>query len=242
MDGLLLYFGSAVAFVHLATLCYVLGLLTRNELVLRMFLLIGTGFYILYYYYISEAPLWEAIATSVLIGSANIPVIYRIFRERSTFGMTEEMLRLYASFPNFNPGQFRRLIAEGNIVHDSDARVILEQGRAPEKLYLTISDGFMVSRGAQHADIGPGNFLGEISFLLGGPATADVSARKGSSFVVWETTRLRKLMDNNQAIANALSVLLNKDVAGKLAVSFPVRAKSVIPANSSADPKVTEQL
>lgn len=231
MHDILSYFSSAVAFVHIATLCYVLGLLTRNELVLRMFLLLGTGFYILYYYYISETPLWEAIATSILIGSANVPVIYRIFQERSTFGMSDEMLRLYESFPNFNPGQFRKIMAEGNIVHDSDARVILEEGKEPEKLYLTVSDGFVLSRGAQHAEIGPGAFLGEIAFLLGGPATADVSARKGSSFVVWETKRLRKLMDSNQAIANAFSVLLNKDVASKLAVSFPVRAKSVATAS-----------
>lgn len=230
MNDIATYLTSAVAFVHLATMCYVLGLLTRNELVLRMFLLLGTAFYILYYYYIAETPLWEAILTSVLIGSANIPVIYRIYRERSTFGMSDEMLKLYQSFPNFNPGQFRKIIGEGNIVHDSDARIILEAGKEPEKLYLTISDGFVVSRAAQHAEIGPGNFLGEISFLLGGAATADVTARKGASFVVWEKKRLRRLMDSNEQIANAFSVLLNKDVASKLAVSFPVRSSAAHPS------------
>ena len=233
MDDIVAYFSSAVAFVHLATLCYILGLLTRNELILRTFLLIGTAFYILYYYFIAETPLWEAIATSVLIGSANIPVIYRIFQERSTLGMSQEMLHLYQSFPNFNPGQFRRVMAEANIIHNADARLILEEGKEPEKLYLTISDGFVVARGAQHAEIGPGNFLGEISFLLGGAATADVTATQGSSYVVWETARLRRLMDNNEPIKNAFSVLLNKDVAAKLAVSFPVRAKSVLPKQTA---------
>lgn len=227
------YLSSAVAFVHIATICYILGLLTRNELVLRTFLLIGTAFYILYYYYIAETPLWEAIATSVLIGSANIPVIYRIFRERSTFGMSQEMLDLYKSFPNFNPGQFRKIMGEANIVHDSEARLILEEGKEPDRIYLTISDGFVVARGAQQAEIGPGNFLGEIAFLLGGSATADVTATKGSSYVVWETRRLRRLMDSNEPISNAISVLLNKDVAAKLAVSFPVRAKEAMPARSA---------
>ncbi|MEM7520456.1 MAG: cyclic nucleotide-binding domain-containing protein [Pseudomonadota bacterium] len=228
MQELINYITSAVAFVHLATLCYILGLLTRRELVLRMFLLGGTGFYILYYYYISATPLWEAIATSILIGSANIPVIYRIFKERSTFGMSEEMLTLYQSFPNFNPGQFRRIMAEGEIINACGGSLLLEEGVEPDKLYLTTSDGFIVTRGTQMAEIGPGNFLGEIGFLLGGPATADVAAKPGSTYVAWDVSRLRKLMGSNEPISNAFSVLLNKDVASKLAVSFPVRATTVL--------------
>lgn len=234
MQFFLEYITSAVAFVHLATTCYILGLLTRNELVLRLFLLLGTAFYILYYYYIAATPLWEAIITSILIGSANIPVIYRIFMERSTIGMSDEMLALYKTFPNFNPGQFRKLISSGRIMVSSDSTTLLEQGKEPDQLFLTVSDGFIVTRGAQTAEIGPGNFLGEISFLLGGEATADVSAQPGATYVVWERAALRKLMEKNVAIANAFAVLLNRDVASKLAVSFPVRAKSVLPNGAQA--------
>lgn len=226
MSALIDYFSSAATFVHLATLCYVLGLLTRNELVLRMFLLVGTGFYILYYYFISDQPLWEAILTSVLIGSANIPVILRIIRERSTFGMSEEMLSLYRSFPNFNPGQFRKIMAKAEIVHDCPETELLVDGVVPDKLFLTISDGFIVTRGSQHAEIGPGNFLGEVSFLLNGSATANVTATAGSSYVVWETGALQYMLDSTPAMANAVSVLLNKDVARKLAVSFPTRPET----------------
>lgn len=224
------YFSSAAVFVHLAVTCYILGLLTRNELILRGFLLLGTAFYILYYYYIADDPLWDAIVSSVLIGSANLPVIWRIFRERSTFGMSEEMLTLYSAFPNFNPGQFRKMIALADIVRDADEAVLLEEGVVPDKLFLTVSDGFIVHRGTQHAEIGPGNFLGEISFLLGGPATAHVVAKPGCHYVVWDKGKLQYMMDRSPAMANAISVLLNKDIARKLAVSFPTRAKSILPS------------
>ncbi|MFK7834852.1 MAG: cyclic nucleotide-binding domain-containing protein [Sulfitobacter sp.] len=215
------YLTSAATFVHLAVLCYILGLLTRNELVLRGFILLGTGFYILYYYYIADSPLWEAIGASVLIGAANMPVIWRIFRERSTFGMSEEMLTLYRAFPNFNPGQFRTIMAKAEIVHDSPRLTLLQQDVAPDKMYLTITDGFELERDTQNAELGPGNFLGEISFLLGGPATATVVAREGTSYVSWDTGQLQYMMANSPAMANAVSVLLNKDIARKLAVSFP---------------------
>lgn len=229
MDDWITYATSPVMFVHLAVFCYVTGMLTRHELFLRVSLLIGTIFYILYYYFIASSPLWEAIFASSLIGAANVHVIYRIFQERSTFGMSSEMLSLYKFFPNFNPGQFRRILAEADIVYNVEDKLILAEGETPERLFLTFSDGFIVSRGTQQAEIGPGNFLGEISFLLGGSATADVTATAGSTYVVWDISKLRRLMTRNDKISNAMSVLLNKDVASKLAVSFPVRAKSVLP-------------
>jgi len=215
------YFSGPVTFVHMATLCYVLGLLTRNELRLRFFLMAGSGFYILYYYFIAESPLWEAIAASFLIGMASLPVIWRIFRERSTWGMSEEMLSLYKSFPTFNPGQFRRMMAVGKIIDQDTHTVLLNQGEKPAFLYLTITDGFMLTRNTQYAELGPGNFLGEISFLLGGEATATVVAHPGTRYVAWDLKDLHAMMDKAPRMANAISVLLNKDIARKLAVSFP---------------------
>ena len=221
MTDLIDYFSGAVTVVHLATLCYVLGLLTRNELRLRFFILSGTGFYILYYYFIADAPLWEAIATSVLIGSANLPVIWRIFRERSTWGMSEEMLQLFQYFPTFNPGQFRKMLAKGVMHHATEERLLLQHGAAPTHLYLTISEGFALHRHGDDALIGPGNFLGEVSFLLEGPASATVRALPGSDYVAWDIHELTRLMDRSPRMANAISVLLSKDIARNLAVSFP---------------------
>ena len=225
------YVTSPAIFVHLAVLCYILGLLTRKELVLRGFLLLGSMFYILYYFFIADSPLWEAIAASVLIGLANLPVIWRIFRERSTFGMSEEMLTLYEHFPNFNPGQFRKFMAQAEIIRDSDETMLLDEGKESDKLYLTISDGFSVIRGAQHAELPPGNFLGEISFLLGGPATATVIARPGSAYAVWYRAEIEAMMERSSPMANAVTVLLSKDIARKLSRSFPTAARSMLPDN-----------
>lgn len=217
--------------MHLATVCYVMGLLTRRELLLRFFLLSGSGFYILYYYFIADEPLWEAITASMLIGMSSLPVIYRIFRERSTFGMSEDMLTLYRSFPTFNPGQFRKMMRRSHILKADTLTPLLEQGVMPTHLFLTITDGFILQRDAQNAELGPGNFLGEISFLLGGPATATVTAKPGSSYVAWDLGELHYMMEKSPTMSNAISVLLNKDVARKLAVSFPSPAPSMMPTN-----------
>jgi hypothetical protein len=217
--------------VHLATICYVLGLLTRNELLLQYFVIAGSIFYILYYYFIADAPLWEAIGASVLIGLANLPVIYLIFRERSTLGMSEKMLTLYRSFPIFNHGQFRKMMKRAHIVEASEQTPLLQQNVMLTHLYLTITDGFFLARDTQNAALGPGNFLDEISFLSDGAATATVVAKPGSSDVEWELSALRYMMNSSPTMTSAISVSLNKDIARKLAVSFPSAPQSMIPAN-----------
>jgi len=218
------YLASPASFVHLATLCYILGLLTRNELILRTFLMSGSLFYILYYYNIGDRPLWEAIVASSLIALSNVPVIVRIFKERSTFGLSDEMLTLYRSFPNFNPGQFRRLMRKAQFVTVDQSTELLHQGIQPTHLYLTTSYGFSLIRDELKTELGPDNLLGEISFLLGGPATATVIAEAGCSYVAWEVTDLRDLMQRSQNIENAVTVLLSQDIARKLAVSFPQKS------------------
>jgi len=52
---------SAEIFVYGALLFYVLGFLFRDELWLRGLLFVGTIFYILYYYFAAQSPLWDAI-------------------------------------------------------------------------------------------------------------------------------------------------------------------------------------
>ncbi|MEM6940601.1 MAG: cyclic nucleotide-binding domain-containing protein [Pseudomonadota bacterium] len=227
MPDLIAYFSGPVTFVHMATLCYALGLTTRRELRLRLFILAGTCCYILYYYNIAEYPLWEAIAASLLIGAANVPVIFWILRERSTWGMSSDMLELFKLFPTFNPGQFRRMMALGEISEACEHQVLLRHGERPDYIYLTLSEGFMLVRATQYAEIGSGNFLGEISFLLEGEASATVIASPGSRFVRWEVDKLVKLMGRSPNMANAISVLLNKDIARKLSRSFPQMASAL---------------
>jgi CRP-like cAMP-binding protein len=90
-------------------------------------------------------------------------------------------------------------------------------------MYLTMTDGFRLERDHQTSDIGSGHFLGEISFLLGSEASATIIAKPGCSYVSWNVDTLKDLMSKKPHIANAVSVLLNKDIALKLAVSFPTQ-------------------
>jgi len=226
------YLLTAGVFVQLALLCYVLGLLTRNELLMRMLILIGTAFYIIYYYFISDTPLWDAILASAFIGVANIWVICVIFIERTTFGMTPKMAEVYSFFPTFNPGQFRKIMKHANWIVAEEETQLTKTGVQLDHLFLVVSGNMSLRRDGVIGDIGPGSFVGEISYLIGGTASADTFAPVGTEYVSWNRADLAKQTKKSPALSNALDALLNHDVAKKLSTSRPAATRIAAPINA----------
>jgi len=222
----LTYLFSTGIFVQLALLSYVLGLLTRNELLLRVLLLIGTFFYIIYYYFVSDTPLWDAIWASVVIGVANLWVLGAILLERTTFGMSAKMIALYQSFPTLNPGQFRKIVKSADWITASEDTQISTAGQNLDHLYLIASGDMILRKDGANSRIAPGYFIGEISYLIGGPASADVIAPKGTEYVRWDRATLTAQTEKSPQISNALNALFNRDIAAKLSVSTPSRAQA----------------
>ncbi|MBU2994423.1 cyclic nucleotide-binding domain-containing protein [Octadecabacter sp. 1_MG-2023] len=219
---------SAGIFVQLALLCYVLGLLTRRELLLRSLILTGSMFYILYYYFISDTPLWDAIWASAIIGFANIWMIGVILLERTTLGMSPKMVELYRSFPTLYPGQFRKLIKTADWITAGEDTQISKAGTHLDSLFLVASGNMILLKDGANALIGPGHFVGEISYLIDGPASADVIAPKGIEYIRWDRSILAKQTKRSPAISNALVALFNRDIAVKLAVSRPSLTKNTV--------------
>ena len=215
---------GAGLFVHLALICYVSGLLTRDELWLRVLLLFGTAFYIIYYYFIGDTPLWDAILASLAIGVANLYVLIAILRERSTYGMSAEMLKLYERFSTLNPGQFRKIIAHAEIIEHDRPAELCHEGAPQTNLYLVADGHVTVARNGQMFEVGAGNFVGEISFLIGTPATATVNTTKGARIATWDRKRLETLLARKPEIDHAFRALINTDVARKLSLSVPQSA------------------
>ena len=110
MDWIFEFVTSVGILAHLAAICYALGLITRDQIILRALILLGTVFYILYYYFAPTIPLWDAIGWSVVLGLCNVYVLVQIALERTTFTMSERSKSLYQQFTMLSPGEFRRLI------------------------------------------------------------------------------------------------------------------------------------
>ncbi|MEM7732477.1 MAG: cyclic nucleotide-binding domain-containing protein [Pseudomonadota bacterium] len=208
-------------YVHLALLFYVVGFLTRDELILRIQVLAGTVFYILYYYFISDIPLWEAIWGSLAIAAANIYSSVIIIRERSTLGMSAEDRALFAKFHTLRPGHFRRIMKKAERIRLAEDTLLLERDVPVDKLFFVHSGEVEIRRGTKSAILKNGHFLGELAFLKGTPASATVTAKPGAEVVMWDQETLKKIMEKSPTISNAILALFNADLATKLLASWP---------------------
>lgn len=212
---------SAGLFVHAALICYVLGFLIRDEVGLRVLIIIGSVFYILYYMYAPNTPLWDAIFASAVICLVNVGMVTVILRERSTIGMDRETLALYDAFSTLNPGQFRRIMRLAEW-HTADQPLTLtRQGEAPIHLYYLFQGTPTLIRDGREVEVAGRKFIGEVSFLLEGPASATIRVPPGARYVAWDRSALFSLMERRPGISNALRALFNMDLARKLANSSP---------------------
>jgi CRP-like cAMP-binding protein len=210
-------------FARGALVCYVLGLLMRDGLGLRLFLLAGTSCYIAYYFTASTVPLWEAIYASACIFAANTYAIFRSVSDRTTWLMSAQQRSLFGHFPNLSPGQFRRMMRAAT-EHEAEHTVTLcRQGVVPDQLVFVQTGPVYLLRGEQITRIEGGKFIGEIAFLRGpkATATATVALGKGARYLRWDRDKLYRMMADSVPMANALAALFNHDMCLKLEQSWP---------------------
>jgi len=220
------YITSAAVLVQFAFLFYALGFLTRDELWLRILVLTGTVFYLLYYFFIDETPLWEAIATTTILGLINTYMIFILILERTTFAMDDLTTRVFEKFDTLTPGQFRKVIKLATTTEVATQTVLTQQGQSIDRLHLVVDGSVNLEKSGQNHAMQAPLFLGEISFLLDDTASANVTVPKDATVVSWAFTDLHRLMDKAPAIRNAIIALFSRDLAQKLGRSAPANRPS----------------
>ena len=214
---------TAAALVYIGCLIKALGYLARDELWLRLLLLTGTLFNVLYYMVLGDRPMWDPIITNALLALVNLGVIAVVIVERSTIGMRRRDAELYADFQFLTPGQFRSLLRRGERRTAEIAEVILVEGAPVERLYFLAGGSVEADKGGARFDLDSVAFVGEIGFLTDRPASATIRLKPGAEYLVWHIAALRRLFKRAPALRNGLMAHLNQDLASKLTASVPIR-------------------
>ncbi|WP_299395201.1 cyclic nucleotide-binding domain-containing protein [Pelagibius sp.] len=211
---------NAGLLVHAAALLQVLGFLNRGQLTLRCLVLAGNLLYIPYYYFHPDDPLLGAIFWSSVLALAGLIGILRLLHDRHQ----RPGDRTSESFLNIRkvltPGEFRRLMQMAEW-HTAEQTVELtREGEAVPSLYFVTSGQVEIEKDGASFASGPGVFIGEISFLLGGAATASVRAAAGTEYIAWPREALRKAILRTPALGTSMERLFNQELARKVAVSW----------------------
>lgn len=214
------YLFSAGILVHLALLFYALGFLFRDELILRVLLLTGTIFYLLYYYYAAETPLWDAIYTSGILFIINTAMILIIIRERTKLALSGDEAALFSIFKTLTPGQFRKIMKIATWHEPQENQTILTENVKSEKLYFSMPGKVQMEKEGSVFTTQGNMFIGEIGFMLNEPASATVTVLPGTKYVEWDAQKLKTMMQKSQPLENAFKAMFNFDLARKVSRSF----------------------
>jgi hypothetical protein len=202
---------------NLAAILMLIGFTFRNPLKLRSFAILGNLTFILYYFLVSDVPLWTAIISAAAIIAVNIYMMWQIIHDRKMFRLSAEEMMLFARLLGLTPGQYKQVLAIAEWHNPQVSMQLTKLGEMPKALYYVLEGRVEVNRDGKRFSVGPHAFIGELAFLRAKPATATTFANVGALIVSWEQEALRNLMKADDGIRKAFDNMLSIDMAEKMA-------------------------
>jgi hypothetical protein len=193
--------------------------LVKDILWLRVLAVAASVAGIAYNYFVPSPPLWLVIYWNILFLSINLYQIAAIVRERSGVSFTEEEKELYETlFGNFAPFEFMKLLRTGRWLTAERGALMATEGERLADVMLIYNGAVAVEVGGREvARLKDGSFIGEMSFISGGAATASVKALERTRYLCWSQAELRRLLNRNPSMHFAMQTILNTDLTKKLA-------------------------
>lgn len=205
--------------IWLAAGSYVVGYLIINQAVLRLLLFLGTLFYIGYYATVSEAPLWAAIWTSVLLGVANLIGLGMLMMRRSQWSIRAGDRVLYDHFDHMLPGDFSLIMRHCWRETVTERRMVTREGAPADYLYYLVSGSAQVDKAGHSFALPDTVFIGEVSYLLGSAASATTVVEPGSELLIWDRADIARRTRRNPRFGLALDAAISLDMARKVALA-----------------------
>lgn len=207
-----------VFFGHLASVLTMAAYLLKDMLWLRSLTILSCLAGITFNYFVPASPLWTVIIWNVLFLLINSVQIGIIIRERTGIHFTEEEQELHDTlFKNFAPFEFMKLMRIGKWLEAKQGDILAVEKQSLGAVML-IYNGLVgvETDGKEVARLKDGNFIGEVSFITGGNATATVRALQPTRYIAWPKEAVSGLLNRNPTMRVAMQALLSTDLSKKL--------------------------
>lgn len=204
--------------VHVANVLYLASYLVRDILWLRMLTVVAMLCLFPYFYSCGAEPLWAPIIWNGIFLAVNLFQIGLLVRERWPRELHDAERALYDNvFSDLQPGEFVKLLAEGSWREAAAGETIVADGSVVHDMMVLHEGTAEVRKGDKVlAALAPGQFVGEMSFLSGNKAGADVVTPKPAKFMSWAQDELEAFLDKNPSISFKVRGVLGRDVVTKL--------------------------
>lgn len=207
-------FGGFVG--HLAYLLLVLSMIMRSLFWLRIFVIASALTAILYAGIWLRDPVslaWESML--VMVNVIQIALEWRN-RRRARFS-DEERVFLEARFPGLGPHEARRLLDLGSWRElDAGTRLTTQDSRVAQLVYLASGRVDVVVDGRSVATCNPGNFVGEMSLVDSGMASATTTVTEPGRAWCISAEQVERLRTGHDRLMAALELGIAQDLKAKI--------------------------
>ena len=203
---------------HLASVLTMVAYLLKDILWLRLLTILSCFAGMAFNYFVPATPLWTVIYWNVLFAIINIVQIGIIINERAGVHFSEEEEELHETlFKNFAPFEFMKLMRVGHWLEANPGEVLARQQQSLDAVMLIYNGLAQVEKdGKEVAQLKDGNFIGEVSFITEGTATATVRALTPTRYIAWPKTAIKALLNRNPSMRFAMQSMLSTDLSKKL--------------------------
>lgn len=205
--------------IHVGAILEIVCFTFRNQIMLRSLSILSGIAFAGYYFLVTDRPLWDAIlweSGSILV---NVVMIAIILTEKRLPALTASELELYKQLDGLTVEQFLRLLRIARWHTPSEPVTLTRENEMPGELHYVLSGDIEVDKGGRRFTVPSAAFVGELAYLRDKPATASVTVQPGARIVSWTHERLRQAVAREADLKQAVSNLLNKDLAEKVARS-----------------------
>ena len=202
--------------------------LVRDIMHLRMFAIISNIAGVLYNYWLTPQN-WLVIFWLTVFLLINLVMIALLFRERKSVSLNDEEQELFETvFKAFSPVEFMKLMRVGEWRNSDPDIVLAHEGEILDDIKLiyngeAVVEGNPDDNGTAEKAVSPplahlkdGAFVGEMSFISGGAASATVRTTAPTRYISWPRTQLRALLARNPSMRSAMNTVFSADLTAKL--------------------------
>ncbi len=116
-----------------------------------------------------------------------------------------EMLRAVPLFSDSSPAELRSIAQLGTAIAVHEGRVLTTQGRPGSEFFLIVSGRASCTiDGEQVAELGAGDFFGELALLSGEPRSATIVADSEMEVIVFSAREFSTLLADSQPVATQM--------------------------------------
>ena len=171
------------------------------------------------YFRMSGGALHAGIAWDVVFILINAYQIWRLIADRRALASLAEVQMLrQGALAGFDGVQLAGVLRTGTWQNFEPGTRLTEEGRPVTDLVLICDGQASVEAGGEEiANLHGGNFVGEMAFLSGNPASATVTVVRPTRAFVFDMGKLEALAKENDSAVGHLHKAIGRDLVKKLA-------------------------